>query len=430
MKTKLTLIVLCMLFFCLQSFAQVSQQEIDTQLVLAQDHMRLKEYKEARKALHWLLTKVPDYKASIYIMAYKAYEKGAENTESKAQRAVFLDSMMSIYQLKEKAFGLTDRERNNQAYRYYKYFRNDSNKLEAAMTAFEQVFEKPESVILNNLPAYMSTIRQYNVKKRQMSAEELMAFRATIAKAETAKKEAGTAPEKLKKFTDVVDQLFYQTIKPSLSCEAIEKITSREKLADFGFAKMIFAWSLDFECTSFDFFELAAQIMAKNPEGRNPGILGLLAKKAAADGRYDEALDWYTQSLPLHTDSTKKANTYMDMARIYALQSDKSKARTMAFQASEVDEDMLSGSRSFVANLYMSSFEKCGEKYSITDDRAVFMAAYDLFQKAGDTAGMQAARAQFPTRGQAHTENYTDGDVIDIGCWMNVKTKVKTRTSQ
>lgn len=429
MKTKLTLTLLCLLC-CLPSNAQLNQQDIETQMVLAQDYMRQKNYEKARPALHWLLTNAPKYKASVYIMAYKAYEKSAELIKAEALKISLLDSMMHIYSLKEQHFGLTDLERNNIAYRYYKYYRKDSQKLQAAMDAFAQVFEKPDKVILNNLPAYMSTIRQYNAKVKQLPAEELMEYRATIARAEAAKRAAGTAPEKLRKFTNVVDQMFYQSIQSSLSCEVIEALSSPEKLENYDFARMIFAWSLDFECSSFDFFESAARTLVKHPEGRNAGILVLLAKRAAAKKEYAEAIDWFEQAQTVQTDDHKKATTYMDMAQVYALQNMKAKARETAFKAAKTDSELLAGSQSFVANLYMASFDECAGQYSVTDDRAVFMAAYDLFQKAGDTAGMQAARAQFPTRSQAHAENYADGDVIDIGCWMNTKTKVRTRTSQ
>ena len=58
------------------------------------------------------------------------------------------------------------------------------------------------------------------------------------------------------------------------------------------------------------------------------------------------------------------------------------------------------------------------------------MAAYDLYKKAMDVDGMNAAKAQFPTRSQAFNEKYYDDETIDVGCWIQVKTKVKTRTTQ
>jgi len=429
MKTKL-LLTAVLFGLCLSATAQVPQKEVDTHLVLAQDYMRQKNYAEAKKALHWFFTKVPDYNKDIYIMGYKAYEKVAEVESSAAQKAVYLDSMITVFRLKEKQFGLTDREYNNLAFRYYKYFRNDKSRYDEAIATFEKVYENPESVILNNFPAYLSIIRQYSAKVEQLSAPALLDIRAVIAQAEVKKREAGTDPAKLKRFSDLVDQLFYETIKPALNCEVIAGIASNEKLTQYDFARMVFAWSMEFECTSFDYFELAAKTIANNPEGKNAGILTLLAKKAAADGRYQESIELFQDALPLVTDSLKKANTHMDMARVYSLLGEKSSARSAAFKAIETSEELSSMAYSFVANLYMGSYEDCRENEKETVDRAIFMAAYDLFQKAMDFEGMEAAKAQFPTRSQAFTERYEDGEVIDIGCWIKVKTKVKTRSSQ
>ena len=429
MKTLLLCTGLC-LFLSFNVQGQVTQQQIDTHIVLAQDHMRQENFTEARKALHWLLTNAPDYNKSIYIMAYKAYEKVAQNEQSPAQKLVYLDSMLTVYQLKETRFGLTDLERNNLAYRYYKYYRKDTDKLETAMTNFEIVFSKPETVIRNKLPAFIATIRLYHTKVRPIGVEQLLAYRASIAKAEAARRAAGVDPEKIQKLTDVIDNIFYQTIEGSLSCPVIQKVATAEKLSEPQFAKMVLAWSIDFNCTSFDFFEASLLTLVKHPETRNPGILNILAQRAAAAGDYTASIDWYQQSAAEQDNPVKKANTYMDMAKVYLLQKNKSKARELAYKAAETDEKRLAGSLSFVANLYMSSFDDCSQGYSQVDDRAVFMAAYDLFEKAGDINGMQAAREQFPSPSQVHMDNYMEGDVIDIGCWINLKTKVRIRRSQ
>jgi hypothetical protein len=111
------------------------------------------------------------------------------------------------------------------------------------------------------------------------------------------------------------------------------------------------------------------------------------------------------------------------------LDKNKAKAREAAFKAADLEQAEAAAAYSFVANLYMGSFEDCAEGYSQIDDRAIFMAAYDLFKKAGDTAGMQSAQEQFPTTSQAFTETYEEGAVLDVGCWINVKTKLRTRKS-
>lgn len=426
MRTN-TISVLLLLCACFSAIAQ--SPALDTKLVMAQDDLRLKNYRAATHSLHWLLTNAPSHSKSIYIMAYKAYEKAAVASTYKAEKAILLDSMMLSYRLKEAQFGLTDLEKNNVAFRYYKYFRKDASKHPEAISAYQEIYKSPETVINNNLVSYMSLVRAYQAKTKIYDVKELMAIHTQVSKVIDMKRAAGENETKLSKYTDAVDQIFFQTVKPVLNCDAIEELATAGGDHDIEYTKMIFAWSLEFSCTGNDFFVDIVTKMANNPETANPGILKLLAQKAVEAGKHEEAIDWYTKSLPLWGNDEKRAGIQMDMARVHLLKKDKANARSAAFKAAELDAGEAARALSFVANLYMGSFEECAEKYSQIDDRAIFIAAYDLFEKAGDTAGMQAAREQFPTKEQAFTATYEEGDIIDVGCWINVKVKLKTRPS-
>lgn len=426
MRTN-TISVLLMLCACFSVMAQTPP--LDTKLVLAQDDMRLKNYRAATHSLHWLMTNAPEHSASIYIMAYKAYEQAATASNDKAEKAVLLDSMMLSYRLKEKQFGLTDLEKNNLAFRYYKYFRKDASKYDKAISAYQEIYKSPESVINNNLVSYMSIVRAYQSKTKAFDVKALMAIHKEVSKVIGMKEAAGEDASKIKKYTDAVDQIFFQTVKPVLNCNAIKELAAAGGEHDIEYTKMIFAWSLEFGCSNEDFFDGIVTIMGNHPETANAGILRLLAQKAVAAEKYDEAIGWYTKSLPMWENDEQRAGIYMDMARVHLLQKDKSQARAAAFKSAELDAGEAARALSFVANLYMSSFEECAEKYSQIDDRAIFIAAYDLFEKAGDNAGMQAAREQFPTKEQAFTATYEEGDIIDVGCWVNVKVKLRTRPS-
>ena len=51
-------------------------------------------------------------------------------------------------------------------------------------------------------------------------------------------------------------------------------------------------------------------------------------------------------------------------------------------------------------------------------DRAVFFAAYEMYQKAGSKKKMAMARAQFPTMEDIFIYDYEVGDKITIHCWF------------
>lgn len=426
MRTN-TISVLLLLCACFSVMAQ--SDPLKTKLVLAQDDMRLKNYRSATHSLHWLLTNAPEHSKSIYIMAYKAYEKSALVSEDKAEKAVLLDSMMLSYRLKEKQFGLTDLEKNNLAFRYYKYFRKDASKYPEAISAYQEIYKSPETVINNNLVSYMSLVRAYQAKASAFDVKELMGIHTQVSKVIDMKSKAGENEAKLTKYTNAVDQIFLQTVKPVLNCDAIGDLSSEMSADNMDFTKIIFSWAFEFSCTDRDYFMTAAKLMANDPEYATAGIVKIVAQREAADGNYDSAIYWYKKSLPLWEDDIKRASTHMDMAKVFVLQGKKANARTAAFKAAELDAGEASIAYSFVANLYMGSFDDCAEEYDEVRDRAVFMAAYDMFEKAGDKPGMKNALAQMPTASQAFSKDLYEGDPVDVGCWINVKTKLRTRKS-
>ena len=55
------------------------------------------------------------------------------------------------------------------------------------------------------------------------------------------------------------------------------------------------------------------------------------------------------------------------------------------------------------------------------------MAAYEMFRRAGDGAGMQRAQAQFPTMEEIFTYNIEEGSSYKIVCWINETVKIKKR---
>lgn len=426
MRTK-TLSLLMMLCACFSMLAQ--DQELNTKLVLAQDDMRLQHYEAATKSLYWLLTNAPEHSESVYIMAYKAYEKVAVASTDKQKKAMMLDSMMLTYDLKEAQFGLSDLEKNNIAFRYYKYYRKNAAKFPQAIKAYQEVYKSPETVINNNIVSYMSLVRAYQAHSGPFDVKQLIDLHADVVKVINLKKGTGEDMDKMNKYEDAVDKIFFETVKPLLDCDELEKLANDGAAHDIEYTKMIFAWSLEFKCTDRDYFVKATGKLANNPKTQNAGILILSAQQEAAKGNYEGAISIYEKAIPRSEDNIKKAEIYMSMARIHALNEDKIKAREAAFKSAELDASEASAAYSFVANLYMGSFDECAEGYNQVEDRAVFLAAFDLFQKANDAAGMQAAREQFPTREQAFTDTFDEGDILDVGCWIKVKTKLKTRPS-
>ena len=77
--------------------------------------------------------------------------------------------------------------------------------------------------------------------------------------------------------------------------------------------------------------------------------------------------------------------------------------------------------------MYYNSFNDCKGLENPVHDKAVYMAAYEMFRRAGDSAGMKRAQAQFPTMEEIFTYNIEEGSSYKIGCWINETVKIKKR---
>ena len=140
---------------------------------LSVDAMSVDNYREAANSLGWLLKNVPELYDGLYINSYKAYEELAEKSTDESKKNMYLDSMIISYNLKEDIYELTDREKNNRAYRYYKYWKANKEKMSEAIEAYESAYENHDDVINNNIVSYMDIIRRAKAYGEPLSNDDV-----------------------------------------------------------------------------------------------------------------------------------------------------------------------------------------------------------------------------------------------------------------
>jgi hypothetical protein len=63
----------------------------------------------------------------------------------------------------------------------------------------------------------------------------------------------------------------------------------------------------------------------------------------------------------------------------------------------------------------------------VADDRKVYLAAFDYYQKAGDAKKMSIAKEQFPSKEELFLKDYKAGTSTTVDCWINESTTWRTR---
>jgi hypothetical protein len=76
--------------------------------------------------------------------------------------------------------------------------------------------------------------------------------------------------------------------------------------------------------------------------------------------------------------------------------------------------------------LYYSANE-CKKLESQAQDRLIYIAAYEMYAKAGNSQKMAAAKALFPSKEEIFLLNWKTGEQKNTGCWVGETVTLKTR---
>ncbi len=428
MRVKYIFLFVLAITYTSASAQDVSKQEIKNNYVIASDYVGLENYDQAIPALHWLLKNASSFSESIQNDAIKVFESKANEVSDKAQKAMFLDSMLIAFESKRANFGLDAQDKNRLAFRYYKYFRKNDEKVKAGYKAFVEAFEAPELVFNNNLVPYIYMAKRYNDVEQEFSQAAADQIYDQIKSIVDQRKGNAKDAKRLEKYMSTIDGLYVSLLGENISCETLSRLSDGLERADsVKVSKRIMSLTLEAKCGRTDTYQRAIELLARNEP--NPGLFKVLAQYEASDKHYDEAIELYEKAFDLEDDDVKKASIHFDMANLSFASMDKSNARKYALSSIALDQDQSARAYSLIGKLYMDSYTACAQGNNPVEDRAVFFVAYDMFEKAKDEAGMIEARAQFPTKSVAFDHDLYAGNSIDVRCWINVKTKVRTRSS-
>ncbi len=391
------------------------------------DNFKQGNYRAAANHLSWLLQDVPNLNKSIYINGVKIYNGLASEAADKAQKTVFMDSVLLLYDLRIKYFGEEGKVLNRKAYDAYKYYVGDKTRYEELFMLFKSTFELNGNNVMDlNLLPYMDVVRRHKVSGGNVSDDEILEIYEEIVriinyKIEDVKKNV----DKLKFVLDKVNEMLVRTI--DVDCEFV-KSTLGPKLEsepeNLKLAKNILRLSFAGKCMSLDVAISAAKVVQKN-EPRY-GLAKLIGQSAASKKDFETALIYLEESIELTDDNTKKGDSYYSLAVIQSNLGKSVSARDYARKAVAADPTKKE-SYKLIGNLYYNSYEDCKKGKNPIHDKAIYIAAYDMFKLAGDSAGMSRARAQFPRMEEIFTWDIQVGDSYKVGCWINQTVSIQKK---
>lgn len=391
------------------------------------DFVKAGQYKKAIAPHSWLLENTPDLNVSIYINGATIYEGLVETEKDPGKSEEYKEKALEMYKLRMKYFNDSANVMNRMIFPAYKFYKKDKSKYKEVIGYFEKALElNGPDIYGSNLVAYMDLIRRYKLTGGEISDVEIIDIYTGISDVFDAQIERGQKADRVEKYSDTVDKILTSTV--DLNCDFVEdKLGPKlEETGDIKMAKKIFQLMLTGKCTDRPLAYEAAKIV--HAEEPSFGIAKFLGVRAAQNNKADEAEQYYKEAIDLTDENTKKAEIYMNLARLEFSRGRKVSARANARRALSFDPTM-SEAYSLIGDMYFGS-QECQEKESKVKDFAIYIAAYKMYERAGDREGMNRAKQYFPTINDIFSENYEEGQTIQVGCWINESVVLQRRPEE
>ncbi|MGK7390562.1 MAG: hypothetical protein ACNS60_09425 [Candidatus Cyclobacteriaceae bacterium M2_1C_046] len=394
-------------------------------IALYTDALNNKNYQAAAAPHRWLLQNAPDLNNSIYINGVKIFSERIEQEENEVKKQELIDSLMLIYDMRMEHCGEKEKVMNRKAFDAYRYRWKNKEKLPGLLSLYDVTFEMDDENIDYYIAfPYMHLIYQVATQNKNLSQEEIYSRYERITNVlEQKMLEDKKNKEKIIKSKADVDDLFIKIY--TVDCDFVRENLGPKFKAnpdDLNTAKRIFTFMLAGKCTDDPLWVEAAKKI--NEEEPNYGIAKNIAIKCLVEKDFACAEKYFNQALKLAEGPDDKADIYMNLAKLEENRNNYSAARKLYLKAAQAGR---TDAYKNIGLLYFNSFNMCKKEEDQVKDRAVFLAAYDMFQKAGARDMMAQAKEQFPSKGEIFDRNYERGQTINTGCWIGETTTIRAR---
>ncbi len=426
MNTKLTLIL--MFLAVSGAFAQngwnwpEDKTTAEEKNVLYTDAYKTGNFEKALESLSWLHEHAPDLNPSIYINGAKIYEGLAQKSQDAAGKLAFQDKALEMYDLRIKYFNQEANVLNRKASSAYKFFRANKAKYPELLQLFDKALELNGPKFFDgNTVAYMDLIRRYQKSGGTLTDDDILERYDRISSVLSTKK-----GEKYETMQGQIDGMLSEIV--TVDCDFVEKNLGskyKEEPSNTKLAKKIIQLSLSGKCTDSPLFMDAAKgVFEAEPDFGMAKVIGL---KCKGNGDNACASKYLNKALELTEDNTKKGEIYLALAGLEVDRGSKSGARDFYRRAVSADPSLAGRAYASIGNLYFSSYNGCKAGISKVDDRGCYLAAYEMFKRAGNTSAMNRAKDQFPSKEEVFLEGKAVGGSLSVGCWIGESVTIQTR---
>lgn len=386
-----------------------------------------KKYEDATSNVSWLLSNAPNLNVALYINAIKVYEKRTRKAKNPTIKAQLQDSTLMLYKKRIELFGDEANVLNREGRIAWDYLGKRPGTGDQLYSLYQKIHTlNGNNTLPQNMTDYMkAACTQYvNKKLGKVQMIELYntcneVFDAQISSTKNPKKIS-----KVEKQQGITAHIFSENV--DINCEDIQNQFGAKFAAkkDLKMAKLIINLSISNKCFANDVFVDAASYLSASKKS-SYSLEKILASVYAQKGATEKAITSYQNSMALTDDSLKIGALHYEIAELQAKQGAKADARTSALSAVSFNAS-LKKAYTLIGNLYFQSSGTCSTGNKV-QDRTLYIAAYNMYIKAGNASKAQEAKAQFPSMEEMFLYNQKPGDVVNTGCWISESVKLDKR---
>ncbi len=389
-----------------------------------------RDYQAASHYLKELLDHCPKASVSIYQRGATVYKNKINRAKSVAEKNVYVDSLLLIYDLRNQYFG--NSRKQGTAYildrkaREYLTYRPDDRA--GIRKAFREAIEAggqntdPETIV-----AYFSNLCEDYKNTDEVMPEELIAEYDRL----TPYLEANPANSEYKSQFDAAFGL-----SGAASCENLEALFTKKLAAapdDVDVLSQAVALMSRAKCDGDFYFNIAEKYYAVKPSSETAMFL---AQGFQNKGDYEKATTYLKEALAVEKDDAERQQLYVRIALVGLVANNIPEAAEAARNARDLNPE--DGVPYFVlAQCYGVSAGHCGG----FSGQATFWVAYDTMAKAvellpEDSEYMTAAKAslnayynRFPNSEECFFNELKDGAHYTVNCGTarGISTVVRSR---
>ncbi len=383
-------------------------------VALYNDNMKAGTLTQCIEPLEWLLTNAPNLNPSIYINGIKIYDGLVSGERDDSLRTAYQEKVIQLIDRREEAFASKPQNKTRKAYYGYKYWSRTPDRYEGVFEWFVDAWEANDGDIGKNLlPALLDIVSKTQPSEAVLDWYEHLLHHVM------------KTPENTEMILPVLDKILLRSIP--WTCADINRFWQMQvEETNWWDSKgqLLIKLGLEHDCLAEDYFkDLAIAVVQKSGNGN---LLKLVARKYDTEGDWQTAAQLYEVGLAISESDSTSTELLMLLANLHSGKALFSDARRYARHAIALNPDF-KPAHELIGDLYFDSYYSCKEGVSQVVDRAVFLAAYDEYGAAGNTEKMLLAKEQFPSATEIFEDLYDEGEMITVGCWINVSVPIRRR---